>query len=460
MSIAQIEKYLSERDKVIQYGGSRNEEQIKSCFERLINHYADKQNLFLVRELTQKALNNRSRPDGTLKNALRLDFGFWESKDSKDDIDKEIQVKFARGYPKENILFEDSTQAILYQNGREYGRVSFTDKHKLHLLLVQFTGYTPPKIKEFQAALEKFQVDIPRLSVHFKELIQHNHKVNMAFIEAHNRFYETCKQTIHREISTHDIDEMLVQHVLTKELFGSIFNDSDFVNSNNIGQQLETVVETLLSREERMRLLSNIEHYYSTLSSHAKQIEDHHEKQRFLKAVYESFYQAYNPNMADRLGVVYTPNEIVHFMIDSSNHLLAEYFDKTLGSKGVEILDPATGTGTFICELIEKIPYNELKYKYENELHANEVAILPYYIAALNIEYTYKQRTKEYKEFSGLCFADTLDNTEVLTIKQEVANGVTVSKSKDLFSLSEEKCQKNKATKPKDYQFDHRQPAV
>ena len=292
MSIAQIEKYLSQRDQLIQYGGSDNEEQIKSCFAQLLKHYATKQNLLLVRELPHKALNNRFIPDGTLKNALRLNFGFWESKDSKDDIDKEIQVKFAQGYTKQNILFEDSTQAILYQNGREYGRVSFQDKHKLHLLLVQFTGYTPPELKGFQAALEKFQVDIPRLSVQFKELIQHNHKVNIAFIEAHNSFYETCKQTIHREISTHDIDEMLVQHVLTEELFTSIFSDSSFHSSNNIGQQLETVVATFLNRAERMRLLKNIEHYYSTLSAYAKQIEDHHEKQRFLKAIYESFYQA------------------------------------------------------------------------------------------------------------------------------------------------------------------------
>ena len=286
--------------------------------------------------------------------------------------------------------------------------------NKLHRLLLQFTGYTPPEVKEFQAALEKFTADIPQIAAHFVELIQQQHKENIGFQQEHNRFHETCKQTINKEITTHDIDEMLVQHVLTKELFGSIFNATDFVNSNNIGQQLETLVATFLSRAERMRLLSNIEHYYSTLSAHAKQIEDHHEKQKFLKAVYESFYKAYNPKMADRLGVVYTPSEIVDFMIDSSNHLLAEHFGKTLGSPGVEILDPATGTGTFMCELIEKLPKESLQYKYEHQLHANEVAILPYYIAALNIEYTYQQKMKEYQEFSGLCFADTLDNTEAL----------------------------------------------
>ena len=435
MSIAQIEKYLSERDKVIQYGGSRNEEQIKSCFERLINHYADKQNLFLVRELAQKATNNRVIPDGTLKNALRLDFGFWESKDSKDEIDKEIQVKFAKGYPRNNILFEDSMQAILYQNGQEYGRVSFTDKHKLHQLLVQFTAYIPPEVKEFQAALEQFTADIPQIAQQFVELIQQQHQTNIGFQQAHSQFHETCKLAINKEITTDDIDEMLVQHVLTKELFGSIFNDLDFVNSNNIAKEVNTIVTTFLNRQERMNLLSKIEHYYSTLSAHAKQIDDHHEKQKFLKAVYESFYKAYNPKMADRLGVVYTPTEIVHFMIDSSKHLLAEHFGKTLGSPGVEILDPATGTGTFICELIEEIPKKDLQYKYEHELNANEVAILPYYIASLNIEYTYRQKMGTHQDFNGLCFADTLDKTDALTIEREVAKDTKVSQHPNIPGL-------------------------
>ena len=442
MSIAQIEKYLSERDKVIQYGGSRNEEQVKSCFAQLINHYAGKQNLLLVRELSHKARNHRFIPDGTLRNGLGLNFGFWESKDSKDDIDKEIQVKFAKGYPKNNILFEDSTQAILYQNSLEYGRVSFNNKQQLHRLLLQFTAYTPPEVKEFQSALEQFTTDVPQLSLYFKELIQQQHKDNINFKEAHNHFHTNCKRVINKKISSGDIDEMLIQHVLTEELFSSIFGDTHFHRNNNIAKELETLVGIFINRQERINLLSNIKHYYSTLSAHAKQIDDHHEKQKFLKAVYESFYKAYNPKMADRLGVVYTPTEIVHFMIDSSNHLLAEHFGKTLGSPGVEILDPATGTGTFICELIEKLPKTDLEHKYNNGIHANEVAILPYYIAALNIEYTYQQKMKEYQEFSGLCFVDTLENTKSLRVIKEVDQKVAVRNNLPLPNLSSENAER------------------
>ncbi|MBI3189772.1 MAG: N-6 DNA methylase, partial [Ignavibacteriales bacterium] len=129
-----------------------------------------------------------------------------------------------------------------------------------------------------------------------------------------------------------------------------------------------------------------------------------------LKALYESFYKAYNPKAADRLGIVYTPDEIVRFMIESADHLTFKHFGRTLGDKGVEILDPATGTGTFITELIEYLPPAQLEYKYDHELHCNEVSILPYYIANLNIEYTYKQKTGVFNEFENICFVDTLDN--------------------------------------------------
>ncbi len=135
-----------------------------------------------------------------------------------------------------------------------------------------------------------------------------------------------------------------------------------------------------------------------------------HEKQNFLKVVYEVFYKSYNPKAADRLGVVYTPNEIVKFMVESTDYLLYQHFRKCLEDEGVEILDIATGTGTFICDIINFIGDKKLAYKYENEIHANEIAILPYYIANLNIEFTYKQKTGEYKEFKNLCFVDTLDN--------------------------------------------------
>jgi len=173
---------------------------------------------------------------------------------------------------------------------------------------------------------------------------------------------------------------------------------------------LSELTKTFYTGVNKRNIDNRIAPYYETINARASQISDHHEKQKFLKALYENFYRSYNPKASDRLGVIYTPEEIVNFMIESTDYLLFKHFEKTLGDPYTEILDPAVGTGTFITELIEYLPLNQLDEKYENDIHCNEVAILPYYIANLNIEYTYKQKTGKYKEFENICFVDTLDN--------------------------------------------------
>ncbi len=194
---------------------------------------------------------------------------------------------------------------------------------------------------------------------------------------------------------------------------------------------LEKLIEILFNYSERKNLISNIEHYYDAINSAAAGIADHHEKQKFLKVLYENFYKVYNPKATDRLGVVYTPNEIVQFMIESANYRLYKNFGKTLADKNVEILDLASGTGTFITSIIEHIPKQHLLYKYQNEIHTNEVAILPYYIANLNVEFMFKQKMGYYEEFKNLCFVDTLDNTDALSYggKQHELFGLTSENS-------------------------------
>ena len=170
------------------------------------------------------------------------------------------------------------------------------------------------------------------------------------------------------------------------------------------------VIDTFFTGAVRKGILGKIDPYIRIIKAAAAGIADHHEKQRFLKVVYENFYRAYNPAAADRLGIIYTPNEIVRFMVESAEHLVNQNFGRLLGDAEVEILDPATGTGTFITEIIEHLPKNRLPLKYGNEIHCNEVAILPYYIANLNIEFTYSQKMGQYAEFKNICFVDTLDN--------------------------------------------------
>ena len=436
MSKQSINQYYNKLERIIQYGGSRNETAIRSALYSLINEYANKKNLELVTEIPIKGTKGSNVfPDGVLKNALRLDFGYWESKDESDDIEDEITKKLKKGYPLTNALFEDSTTAILYQNNEKFLRADMKDPDALDRILNAFVNFEKPEVRDYLEAIEKFKEDLPTIIETLRKKIDVEGENNKKFIEARDKFWEHCKAEINPEITLADIREMIIQHIATSDIFNNIFNDPDFHRLNNIAQQIEALVTIIFTRTVRQNMLDSLRSYYGAIKEASASIADHHEKQKFLKVLYENFYKAYNPKGADRLGVVYTPNEIVHFMIESTEHLLEKHFNKTLADKNVEILDPATGTGTFICDLIEYLPKQHLPYKFKEEIHANEVAILPYYIANLNIEYTYKQKMGYYDEYKNICFVDTLDNTGALSYK---------GKQENLFGFSSENAERIK----------------
>jgi predicted helicase len=412
MSKLLINQYYNTVDQIIQYGGSRKETSIRVAFQNLLNDYCRSKDFLLIPELEYKTKKGKPvYPDGTIKDALRLDYGYWESKDQYDNLDLEIEKKLAKGYPDDNILFEDSQTAVLIQGGGEILRVSMRDAEALDTAINAFINYLRPEVRDFRDAINHFQEDLPTILTTLRSLIDQQSISNQPFQQARDKFLRVCQDSIHPEISLEDIREMMIQHILTEDIFINIFNESQFHRENNIASQLQAVIETFFTGATKRNTLSTIERYYAVIRRIAANIYNHHEKQKFLKAVYENFYKAYNPKAADKLGIVYTPNEIVRFMIESTDYLLHKHFGKILADKDVEILDPATGTGTFITELIEYLPKAQLPYKYEHEIHCNEVAILPYYIANLNIEFTYEQKMGNYGEFHNICLMDTLDHT-------------------------------------------------
>ncbi len=436
MSKLLINQYYSNLDRVLQFGKTKNEGSISIAFLNLLNEYARKQNYEVIPQATcMGTKGSKVRPDGIAKNLFGLDIGLWESKDEKDSIDDEIDAKIKKGYPLTNILFEDSKTAVLLQRGMEVLRAPVRDADKLHKLLTDFFSFKSDNVYKFEDALEKFKADIPTIVETLRKKIEAERKKNKNYIAVSEAFLELCKAEINPEITYEDVREMMIQHILTSDIFNKIFDDAAFHQHNNIANELEKLVGSLFSHTDKQNLLGSIEHYYDSINAAASSVTDHHEKQKFLKVLYENFYKVYNPKAADRLGVVYTPNEIVNFMIESTDYLLHKHFNKTLADKNVEILDPATGTGTFITSIIDYIPNQHLVYKYQNELHANEVAILPYYVANLNIEYTYKQKMKTYAEFKNLCFVDTLDNTDALSYS---------GKQHELFGLSSENSERIK----------------
>ncbi len=440
MSKQLINQYYNNLDRAIQFGKSTNETAIRHTFMNLLNSYAKKNNYELVPEVWCLGTKGRKvRPDGIVKNLFGLDIGLWESKDEKTNIDDEINLKIKTGYPLTNILFEDSANVILYQRGEESMRIPMRDADQLHELITKFVSFKNETIHKFEVALENFKADIPAIVETLRKRIEEQGNTNLEFTAVRDKFLLLCKAEINPEITLADVREMMIQHLLTSDIFNKIFDDPEFHRHNNIARELDTLVDALFTYAERRNLLGNIEHYYDTINAAAAGVTDHHEKQKFLKVLYENFYKVYNPKAADRLGVVYTPNEIVTFMIESTDYLLHKHFGKALADKNVDILDPATGTGTFLTAIIDHIPKHLLQHKYREELHANEVAILPYYIANLNVEFTFKQKMGYYDEFKNLCFVDTLDNIGALKMVRQDKGHQT-----GMFSFSSENSERIK----------------
>jgi predicted helicase len=405
-----INKYRNELKKIIDYGGSLNETTIRRCFISLVNDFAEDKNLKLVEELEYKTPQGTTvYPDGTLKDRFRLSYGYYEAKDPKDNLDKEIEDKTRKYYPLINTIFENSVTAVLYQNNLETMRIDMSDDRQLEQMLNAFINFERQEIYQFHKAIEQFKIDLPNLVLWCRDEVD-TAKSNKEFNIKTSIFLEQCQKEINPDFTYEDIREILIQHMLTDKLFSAVLNEAEFFKENNIARSIDEIVRIFFNRDKRKQFEDKNKHFYNTIAINASQILDYHEKQDFLKTLYEEFYKSYNPKEADRMGVIYTPTPIVNFMVRVTDELLAKHFNTGLAEKNVRIIDPATGTGTFIAELIDYISPSKLKEKYLHELFANEVGILPYYVSNLNIEYIYWQKMNEYLEFPNICYTDTLDN--------------------------------------------------
>ena len=278
-----------------------------------------KEKLVLIPEL--KAPGN-VYPDGTIKDTLRMARGYWEAKDTHDNLEEEIQEKFDKGYPKDNILFEDSKTAVLVQNGDQTLRADMTSPGELHRLIRRFLDYELPNIEEFRQAQGQFKTDLPAVLENLRQSVASAEEGNADYREKASKFLELCKQTIGPDLSEADVREMLLQHILTKDIFSKVFDEEQFHKENNVAGELDELEGTFFTGNVRRDAIDRLRSYYGAIGRAADEITEYTEKQQFLKAIYEDFYKAYNPAAADRLGVVYTPNEVVDFIIRGTDHLL------------------------------------------------------------------------------------------------------------------------------------------
>ena len=255
---------------------------------------------------------------------------------------------------------------------------------------------------DYRDALGRFGENLGGIIDRTQKAVDGAIRGNAAYKAAAKKLLSMFRETISDAITLSDIRDMLVQHILTYRIFSMVYDVEAFQGTNAVARELESLKELLGLSDSRMD--------YSDIEVIAESITGTGERQEFLKRLYETFYEQYDPKKADRDGIVYTPTEVVEFIVKSTDHLLRKNFARSLSDEEVVILDPFTGTGTFIVHVLERISMEQLKKKYTGELHANEISILPYYIAALNIENAYRERIGEYREFGNICWMDTFES--------------------------------------------------
>ncbi|EMF0582304.1 DEAD/DEAH box helicase, partial [Enterococcus faecium] len=237
-----------------------------------------------------------------------------------------------------------------------------------------------------------------------------------------DKFLKSLQHNINESIDEKQAIEMLAQHLITAPIFEALFGEYSFVNNNPVSEAMDKIVEELSRFGGFNKEQDELKEFYDSVKLRAEGIDNAEAKQRIIITLYDKFFSKGFKETTQRLGIVFTPVEVVDFIVKSVDDVLKKHFGKAIEDEGVHILDPFTGTGTFIVRTLHylkdklangEITLADITRKYMQELHANEIVLLSYYIAAINIESTFAEMNhEEYKPFEGIVLTDTFESTE------------------------------------------------
>ena len=246
------------------------------------------------------------------------------------------------------------------------------------------------------------QIQIDRIRVLIEKSDEHK--------KAFESFIKGLQENINSDIDSEEAIEMLSQHIITRPIFEALFENYSFVKNNPISSSMEEILNLLL-KEQVEKETEELKAFYNDVRVRVGNIDNSEGKQKIIVELYEKFFKTAFPKLVEKLGIVYTPIEVVDFIINSVEDILKKEFNRSLTDENVNILEPFVGTGTFISRLLQSrnIKPKDLERKYQKEIFANEIILLAYYIATVNIENVYHDLNNEteYKEFEGICLTDT-----------------------------------------------------
>ena len=299
-------------------------------------------------------------------------------------------------------LVDDGT----YQTGFDFDRDEFLEE-EIRSKIVKRVGNR----KEWSDWAEEVGEICQTQIKHITKIVNENASSKKAL----DKFTEELKATLNGNITQDAVIEMLGQHVVIKPVLQALFKEYPFAEQNPISKALTEMLDKL-DKKGMKRCTELLEPFYGDVNRRMESATDAETRQTIIKDMFDKFFKTAFPKIRDKLGIVYTPVEIVDFINHSVADLLDKEFGLNIGEPNVHILDPFTGTGTFIVRLLQSglIKPEDLKYKYENEIHAHEIVPLAYYIAAMNIETTYHElcEDEEYKPNDILVWTDTFANNE------------------------------------------------
>jgi predicted helicase len=355
--------------------------------------------------------NERYKVVWTVLNALRAHDDRFNATVNKIELNKRRPDNILVGRPE--YSFNDDGSPIGWQ---EDGALYETSKDISRQLALQFEQLQNVVFARMVLKVgdkrywEQWAKNVAEIAERQVERINRLIKDEGKHQKAFEKFLAGLRKNINPSISPQEAIEMLSQHVITKPVFEALFDGYSFVKQNSISLSMQRMLD-LLEEQAIEKDTETLNKFYESVKMRAAGIDNAEGKQRIIIELYDKFFKSAFPKMVERLGIVYTPVELVDFIIHSVDEVLKKEFDRNLSDENIHILDPYTGTGTFITRLLQSglIEGEDLRRKYEKELHANEIVLLAYYIAAVNIENAFHDvmRMEDFLPFDGICLTDT-----------------------------------------------------
>lgn len=359
--------------------------------------------------------NARYRVVWTVLNALRAHDDRFNATVNKIDLNKKRPSQIVIGGTEYSFDEHGPISKV------EEGGVSYEVGKQIALQFEQLQGVVYAKLVEKvgeRKYWEQWAKDVAKIAERQIERIKYLISEKKDQRKAFDKFLEGLQNNINPSINEDQAVEMLAQHIITQPIFDALFEGYSFVKTNAVSVAMQNMMNALESGSNLAEQDETLQKFYDSVRSKASGIDNAEGKQRIIIELYDKFFKTAFPKMVERLGIVYTPIEVVDFIIHSVNDVLKKEFGRSISDENIHILDPFTGTGTFVTRLLQSglIEEKDLERKYKHEIHANEIVLLAYYIAAINIENAYHDATPDpddgvgkanYTPFEGIVLTDT-----------------------------------------------------